>query len=65
MPLDFKNIGSTRTVQDPQAAVDALTGTYKDSAAALSDEQRLPLAALPRAPELVPFVIKGEGTGGR
>lgn len=62
---DPKTIGSTRAIQNPQDAIEQATGKYADAVSSMSEEARLPLGSLPKAPEPTPFAIKGAGTGGR
>ena len=49
-------IGADKAVQDPQ---DAMQGQYDDAVHRMPEDQRLPLAALPKAPDPSPFTIKG------
>lgn len=64
-PIDVNKIGADRQIQDPQDAIDAAYGTYKDPIPDMTPEQRLPLPSLPQAPQPKPYSITGTGTGGR
>lgn len=56
--------GLNAPVQNPQDAIEAMTGKYMDPIPAMSPEQRI-VPPTPRAPEPVPFVVRGSGDGGR
>ncbi len=57
-PLDqVEKIGAGRTYEDGNDA--ALTGTYKDPAAALTPEQKSVFVNLPMTPGKTPYTIKG------
>jgi len=61
---DAKNIGSDKTIQNPQTAIESATGTYSDPIPGMSPEQRI-VPPIPRGPETKPFSVTGTGTGGR
>ncbi len=49
------NIGSDKAIQDPQDAIRRETGDYHDKACDIPESEKLPMGAVPMAPEKTPF----------
>lgn len=61
--IDPNSIGQDRAVQDPQDAINAATGVYKDSAAALPQTETIDY--MPKVELPTPFNITGGAKGSR
>ena len=59
---DTASIGQDRAIQNP---ADAMPGTYTDAVNTMPEGERLPINAMPQAPDPDPFTVTGGGTGGR
>ena len=53
--MDASKIGQDRAYPNPQDAIDAETGTYKDAGDSMSVEDKLPIKQLPKGPGPNPF----------
>lgn len=58
-------VGAGRAYQNPQDAVDALTGTYRDAASEGGLEEKLPTQSFPKVACSSTLSIKSRAGGGR
>jgi len=58
-------VGADRAFQNPQAAVDSLTGTYRDEASEGALSEKLATVSFPMVPCASKMTIKTRASGGR
>lgn len=66
--MDLKylpQVGQDQSIQDPQQAIEQMTGVYKDSATMTAESDKLPTAQLPVGPDPMPFANLRTATGAR